>query len=235
MNKKLKTFILLTIILWSGIMTVLSLTELPLLAEEKSLSPGENMKLPDPKFKSDTSVEEALLNRRSVREFGEDSLTIEQVSQLLWSAQGITSKRGGRTSPSAGALYPLEIYVLVGKVKGIKTGFYHYEPDKHSITPRKDKDLREELTKASLDQGEILAAPVTLVMAAVYERTTKKYQQRGMRYVDMEIGSAGENIYLQCESLGLGTVFIGAFEDDEVKKVLGISEEPLGIMPVGKK
>jgi SagB-type dehydrogenase family enzyme len=235
MNKRLKTFFFLTIILWSGIMTVLNLTELPLLAEEKSLSPGESMKLPDPKFKSTLSVEESLLNRRSVREFGEDSLSIEQVSQLLWSAQGITSKWGGRTSPSAGALYPLEIYVLVGKVKGIKTGFYHYKPDKHSLTLKNDKDLREKLTKASLDQGEILVAPVTLVMAAVYEKTTKKYQQRGMRYVHMEVGSAGENIYLQCESLGLGTVFIGAFEDEEVKEVLGISEEPLGIMPVGKK
>ena len=235
MHKKLKVFIFSMIILWSGIITILSLTELPLLAEEKSLSPGESMKLPEPKFKSDISVEETLLSRRSVREFGEDSLTIEQVSQLLWSAQGITSKWGGRTSPSAGALYPLEIFVLVGKVKGIKAGFYHYEPDKHSITPKNDKDLREELTKASLDQEEIQSAPVTLVITAVYERTMKKYLQRGMRYVHMEVGSAGENIYLQCESLGLGTVFIGAFEDEEVKKVLEISEEPLAIFPVGKK
>lgn len=216
-------------------MIILSLTELPLLAEEKGHSQGESMRLPEPKFKSDISVEEALLNRRSVREFGEDSLTIERVSQLLWSAQGITSKWGGRTSPSAGALYPLEIYVLVGKVKGIKAGFYHYEPDKHSLTPKNDKDLREELTKASLKQEEILVAPVTLVIAAVYKRTMKKYGQRGMRYVHMEAGSVGENIYLQCGSLGLGTVSIGAFEDEEVKKVLGISEEPLAIFPVGNK
>ncbi len=223
------------IILWSGIVIILSLTVPPLLAGEKSLSPGESMKLPEPQFKSTTSLEETLLKRRSVREFTEDSLTIEQVSQLLWSAQGVTSKWGGRTSPSAGALYPLDIYLLAGKVKGLEPGFYHYEPDKHSITLKNDKDFREELTKASLDQKEISKAPVTLVIAAVYERTMKKYQQRGVRYVHMEVGSAGENIYLQCESLGLGTVFIGAFEDEEVKKVLGITEEPLAIFPVGKK
>lgn len=223
------------IILWSGIVIILSLTELPLLAEEKSLSAGESMKLPEPQFKSTTSLEETLLMRRSIREFQVDSLTLKQISQLLWSAQGITSKWGGRTSPSAGALYPLEIYLLAGKVKGLEPGFYHYEPDKHSITLKSNKDLREELAKASLDQEEISRAPVTLVIAAVYEKTMKKYQQRGVRYVYMEVGSAGENIYLQCESLGLGTVFIGAFEDEEVKKVLGIAEEPLAIFPVGKK
>ncbi len=235
MYNKMRILILSAMVLWGGTIFIIHLNESLVRAEEKIPPAGESMKLPEPQFKSNTSVEEALLKRRSVRELKDDSLTLEQVSQLLWSAQGITTKWGWRTSPSAGALYPLEIYLAVGKVKGLKPGLYHYQPENHSISLKKDKDLRAELTKASLDQKEIQAAPVTLVITAVYERTMKKYQQRGMRYVHMEIGSVGENIYLQCESLGLGTVLIGAFEDEKVKKVLGISEEPLGIMPVGKK
>jgi len=206
-----------------------------LLADEKNSTKGEIMKLPEPKLESKISVEEALSRRRSVRDYKEDSLSLEEISQLLWSAQGVTAKWGGRTAPSAGALYPLEIYIVVGTVKGLKSGLYHYDPQKHGISQKKEGDLREKLTEASLGQDEILRAPATLVITAVYERTMKKYHERGIQYVHMEVGSAGENIYLQAESLGLGTVFIGAFEDEEVKKVLGIEEEPLGIMPVGKK
>jgi len=219
-------------------------------AEEKNLSKGEEMKtsksskdspadepfeLPEPKLSSKTSVEEALSERRSVREYGKDSLSIEEISQFLWAVQGITARWGGRTAPSAGALYPLEIYVVVGEVKGLKPGLYHYDPQKHSITKKVDGDLRQELTQASLYQDEITKAPATFVITAVYERTMKKYKERGIQYVHMEVGAAGENIYLQAETLNLGTVFIGAFEDEKVKKVLGIQEEPLGIMPVGKK
>ena len=193
------------------------------------------MRLPEPELESQTSVERALLKRRSVREYKEDSLSLEEVSQLLWAAQGITAEWGGRTSPSAGALYPLEIYLMVGKVKGLKPGLYRYIPGKHSIVQTMEGDLRKKLSEASLDQDEIVNAPVNLVITAVYTMTMKKYEQRGIRYVHLEVGFAGENIYLQAESLGLGTVFIGAFEDEEVKKVLRIEEEPLGIMPVGKK
>jgi SagB-type dehydrogenase family enzyme len=206
-----------------------------LLADEKNSTKGEIMKLPEPKLESKISVEEALSRRRSVRDYKEDTLSLEEISQLLWSAQGVTAKWGGRTAPSSGALYPLEIYIVVGTVKGLKSGLYHYDPQKHGISQKKEGDLREKLTEASLGQDEILRAPATLVITAVYERTMKKYHERGIQYVHMEVGSAGENIYLQAESLGLGTVFIGAFEDEEVKKVLEIEEEPLGIMPVGKK
>jgi SagB-type dehydrogenase family enzyme len=219
-------------------------------AEEKNLSRGEEMEtskspkdgpvdesfeLPEPKLSSKISVEEALSKRRSVRDYGKDSLSIEEVSQLLWAAQGITVRWGGRTAPSAGALYPLEIYVVVGGVKGLKPGLYHYDPEKHSITKKVDGDLRQKLTQAALDQDEITKAPATFVITAVYERTMKKYKERGIRYVHMEVGALGENIYLQAESLDLGTVFIGAFEDEKVKKALEIEEEPLGIMPVGEK
>jgi SagB-type dehydrogenase family enzyme len=208
----------------------------------RTSSEGESFKLPEPKFSSKTSVEEALSNRRSVRDYGKDSLTIEEISQLLWSAQGVTAKWGGRTAPSAGALYPLEIYVVSGEVKGLKPGLYHYDPGKHAITKKADGDLRQKLTEASLYQDEITKAPVTFVITAVYERTMQKYKERGIQYVHIEVGAVAENIYLQAETLNLGTVFIGAFEDEKVKKVLGIklkippsaAEEPLAIMPVGK-
>lgn len=204
-------------------------------ATQEVLERKETMKLPEPKLTSPISIEQALAARRSVRDYQEDSLTLQQVSQLMWAAQGITSDWGGRTSPSAGALYPLEIFLLAGQVKGLNPGLYRYEPGKHAIILIKKGDLRQKLSEASLDQEEILKAQATIIISAVYERTMGKYGERGIRYVHMEVGSAGENIYLQAESLGLGTVFIGAFEDEEVKQALGIGEEPLGIMPIGRK
>lgn len=226
---------ILTLLILTGLSGVYFQIGTDVQADEETPPKGETMKLPDPKFKSSTSVEEALSARRSVRDYAEDSLTIEQISQLLWAAQGLTSKWGGRTAPSAGALYPLEIYLVAGEVKGLKSGLYHYDPGKHQISLTQEGDLREKATQASLYQDEILRAPATLVITAVYERTMQKYRERGIRYVHMEVGSVGENIYLEAESLKLGTVFIGAFDDDQVKKVLGIEEEPLGIMPIGKR
>ena len=235
MSGKIGIPILSLVVLLGGLIAFFVIKESALQAQEKSPFKGVVMRLPEPELESQTSVERALLKRRSVREYKEDSLSLEEVSQLLWAAQGITAEWGGRTSPSAGALYPLEIYLMVGKVKGLKPGLYRYIPGKHSIVQTMEGDLRKKLSEASLDQDEIVNAPVNLVITAVYTMTMKKYEQRGIRYVHLEVGFAGENIYLQAESLGLGTVFIGAFEDEEVKKVLRIEEEPLGIMPVGKK
>ena len=193
------------------------------------------MKLPKPGLSSRTSVEKALLRRRSVREYEEESLSVEEIGQLLWAAQGVTEKWGGGTAPSAGALYPLEIYLLAGEVKGLKTGLYHYRPADHSVSLEKAEDLRGQITGASLDQDQILKAPATLIIAALYQRTTRKYGERGVRYVLQETGSVCQNVHLQAESLNLGTVWIGAFDDREVKEALGIAEEPLAIMPVGRK
>ena len=147
----------------------------------------------------------------------------------------MTAKWGGRTAPSAGALYPLEIYLLAGEVKGLKTGLYHYRPGDHTISPTTADDLRGQITEASLGQNQILKAPATLIIAAVYQRTTQKYGERGIRYVQQEIGAVCQNVHLQAESLNLGTVWIGAFDDRQVKEALGIAEEPLAIMPVGRK
>jgi len=195
---------------------------------------GIEVKLRVVRLVGDVSVEEALAARRSVRVYEETFLTLEEVAQLLWAAQGITSEWGGRTAPSAGATYPLEIYVVVGGVEELEAGVYRYLPGEHSVRRVNEGDLRDKLSSAALGQEWVRTAPVSLVIAASYERTTRQYGERGKRYVHMEVGHVGQNVYLQATSLGLGTVMVGAFDDAEVKELLGIEEEPLAIMPVGR-
>ena len=182
-------------------------------------------------------MEEALSQRRSIRAYSGETLTIEDVSQLLWAAQGITSAGGGRTAPSAGALYPLELYLVVGDVEGIDKGVYKYILEEHELEKVKDGDIRAELADAALGQACVRDAAIDIVFTAVYERTTGKYRERGIRYVQMEAGHAAQNIYLQAVALDLGTVVIGAFVDGEVKEIMKMQEQetPLYIMPVGRK
>lgn len=195
-----------------------------------------SLKLPAPHPKSKTSVEQALSKRRSVRTYKDEPLTIEHISQLCWSAQGITSDWGGRTAPSAGAKYPLEVFLVVENVDGLDPGVYHYNPSDHSLRKKIDGDKREDLYTSALWQKPVIRAPVNFVISGVYERTMKKYGERGKRYVHMEVGHVCQNIYLQAEALNLGTVVIGAFDDQKVKKVLNLKkEEPFAIMPVGRK
>ena len=200
------------------------------LGEEEPLE----VKLPEPRPSGEMSVEEALAARRSVRSYQDEALSLTELAQLLWAAQGITAHWGGRTAPSAGATYPLEVYAVVGEVTGLEAGVFHYRPDGHLLVRRTAGDLRGELASAALGQGWVREAPVSLVIAARYERTTGRYGERGVRYVHIEVGHAGQNIYLQAEALGLGTVIVGAFDDQDVKTLLGIEEEPLAIMPVGR-
>ena len=193
------------------------------------------MKLPQPVYDGKVSLERALLERRSVRDFEETPLTPAEVSQLLWSAQGLSGRGRYRTVPSAGALYPLEIFLVSGKVEGIAPGVYRYDVGGHELLQTGAGDRRSDLCAAALGQGAIRQAPAALVIAAVFRRTTKKYGERGIRYVTMESGNASQNISLEAVSLGLGTVIIGAFRDGEVKKALGLElEEPLLILPVGR-
>ena len=182
------------------------------------------------------SLSDALWRRRSIRTYAPDSLTLGQVSQLLWAGQGITHPDGLRTAPSAGALYPLEMYLVVGAVDGLAPGVYHYRPERHDLVLDQPGDRRMALARAAVGQVWMADAPVVVVIAAEYERTTGKYRQRGIRYVHMEVGHAAQNIYLKATTLGLGTVFIGAFDDDGVQGVLKLPTEqrPLGLMPVGR-
>jgi len=206
------------------------------IGEEIMPSEPETIKLPQPRYESEVSVEEALLRRRSVRDYTGEPLTLEEVSQLLWAAQGITADWGGRTAPSAGATYPLETYLVVGDVEGLEEGIYKYNPHRHELCKVLDGDKRVELARAALEQDWVKEGAVDIVLTAVYERTTVRYGQRGTRYVHMEAGHAAQNVYLQAVALNLGTVVVGAFYDDQVKKVLRLPEEerPLYIIPVGK-
>lgn len=204
-----------------------------------SLADGAEMiRLPQPKYDSNFSIERTLLQRRSIRLYEAKPFTLAEVSQLLWAAQGITDKsRGLRTAPSAGALYPIETYLVAGNVTGLPAGIYKYQPKDHALIKLADGDKRAELKAAAHGQDSVGEAAIVIALSAVYERITKRYGDRGIRYTDMEAGHIGENVSLQAVSLGLGTVMVGAFNDDSVKKVLNLpaEEKPLYLIPVGRK
>ena len=204
------------------------------------ISQPAQIHLPSPSREGSMPLEEAIARRRSIRHFTPDSLSRSQLSQILWAAQGITSTRGKyRAVPSAGATYPLEIFAVCGKngVEELDDGIYHYNVARHSLTLHYQGDARPELARAALEQEYIYQAPVDIVICAIYERTVIRYGSRGERYVHIEVGHAGQNIYLQATALGLATVAIGAFHDEQVREVLHLSKQykPLYIMPVGRQ
>jgi SagB-type dehydrogenase family enzyme len=196
---------------------------------------SSSVDLPDPIGVKAVSLGQALARRRSVRAFTGQSLTLVEVATLLWAAQGRTGPEGLRTAPSAGALFPLEIYLAVGNVEGLVPGVYRYVSAQHRLDQVAVGDTRRALARAALGQSWIADAPAILVVAAVYSRTTGKYGERGARYVAMEAGHAGQNVYLQSVALGLGTTVVGAFDDGRVKEVarLASDHEPLALYPVG--
>lgn len=193
--------------------------------------------LPSPKTTGALSVEEAIAKRRSARSFTSQPLALEELSQLLWSLQGITDCRSFRTAPSAGAVFPLKIVVAVGSVGStvLPPGLYFYMPQEHALLPRRIGDCRSALTDAAIGQDSISTAPLSLVIAADYELTRSRYRIRTERYVHMEAGHAAQNLYLQAVAMGLGTVAIGAFDDAAVREAAALpgNFQPLYIMPVG--
>ncbi len=193
-------------------------------------------KLPAPRTAGSVPVETALAQRRSVRAFAPQPLALSQLGQILWSAQGVTGSRWPlRTAPSAGGLYPLEIYVVAGRMNDLAAGIYRYRPTDHSLTVVASGDHRESLARAALGQGWMAQAPVVLAIAGVVARTAAKYGQRAERYVFMEAGHAAQNVYLQAQADGLGTTAVGAFRDTAVRTLLGLPDDemPLYLMPVG--
>lgn len=189
----------------------------------------DEISLPQPRLEGDMSLEQAIASRRSVREFTDEVLSMEEISQLLWAAQGVTDPRGLRAAPSAGALYPLELYVAVAD------GAYRYLPQEHALQVVVGEDVRQNLWQAGLRQGALQAAPAIFVVMGVYERTEGKYGGRAERYVKLEAGHAAQNILLQAVTLKLGAVPIGAFYDDQVQDALALPLEhrPLYLIPVG--
>ena len=203
--------------------------------EQNTRQEGEIM-LPEPRTTGEISIEEAILHRRSVRQYTKEGITLNDLSQLLWAAQGITSEEGFRTAPSAGALYPLEVYVVAGGVDGLSDGVYRYRAEGHTLQRICDGDLRENLSECALKQTQITDAAVDIVFAAVFNRTTAKYGERGVRYVYIEAGHAAQNVYLQAEALGLGVCAVGAFYEQEVSELLALpdDETPIYILTIGK-
>lgn len=204
--------------------------------------------LPAPKTDGHYSVERALLTRRSVRSFKDEAMSLSVVSQLVWAAQGITQKTdapsgwswgtwqgGRRTAPSAGALYPLELYAVAGNISALAPGIYKYKPQSHQLERVKTGDHRAKLAQAALGQEWIRTAPCVFVVSAIYSRTEVKYDSRAERYAHIEVGHAVENICLQAVAMELGSTVVGAFKDGDVKELIGMpdGEEPLIIVPIG--
>lgn len=182
---------------------------------------------PQPVNHGRISLEEALASRRSLRSFKEKELDWSQVGQLLWAAQGITSPDGKRTAPSAGALYPLEVYYFCSQFWG------RYLPQEHSLEILEKEDKREEIARASFNQSWITQAPGVFVIVGFVERTAVKYGERAERYVILEAGHACQNLLLEAVSLGLGGTSVGAFWDDRIKEILSVEALPLYVIPVG--
>lgn len=198
---------------------------------------GQIIKLPPPQLIGTRTLEQLLAQRRSVRTYSAAPISLNEVGQMLWAAQGITHSRGLRTAPSAGALYPLELYVVAGAVDGLDAGIYHYLPREHSLVQTAAGERREALVAAALGQKSLQEAAAVIAIAAIQERTRVKYGERAERYVHMEVGHAGQNMFLQAEALGLGTVVIGAFHDEAVAAALGLpaGTRPLSLMPLGHR
>lgn len=191
---------------------------------------GKAIQLPKPLLQGNMSLEEAMAKRLSVRDFSTEPLTVAEISQILWATQGITGTWGRRTAPSAGALYPLEVYIA------LREGLFHYVPHDHNLIRVSDKNLLDSLASAALGQRCVKDAPATIIIAAVYERIERKYGSRGERYVKIEVGHAAQNTLLQATALGLGAVPVGAFHDGQVHKILNLPPDhiPLYLIPVGR-
>ena len=197
---------------------------------QRPTEPQTVIKLPPPRIRGEMSLEETLARRRSLRAYAATPLTLAEIGQLLWAAQGITDPEGRRTAPSAGARYPLEVYIVLPEA------VYHYRPHSHELHLHGPGDRRPALHRAALGQESVLTAPAVIVITAVYRRTAERYgDRRTPRYVHMEVGHAAQNVLLQAVSLGLGSVPVGAFYDDRVHEVLALpaDHEPLYLLPVG--
>jgi SagB-type dehydrogenase family enzyme len=171
---------------------------------------------------------EVLAVRRSVRRFQDEPLSESELSQLLWAAQGITAGAGEyafRTAPSAGALYPVETYVVVNSVSDLEAGVYHYAVRDHALEQVKAGDFRIEAARAALDQGMAALANLVFIWTAVFQRSKWKYRQRAYRYCYLDAGHLAQNVALAAVALGLGSCQIAALYDDEANSLLGVDGE----------
>ncbi len=203
----------------------------------KKAQAQDTIELPDFSVEGEISLEKALDLRKSTRSFTDESLTLEEAAQLLWAAQGVNRpEKDYRTAPSAGATFPLEVYLAAGNVDGLEPGVYRYLPLEHKLEKVRSGDPRADLHAQALRQSPVRQAPAVIAIAGIYERTTGRYGERGKQYVHNEVGHAGQNVQLQSAALDLGSVVIGAFSESGVQQVLGLesNEVPFYLMPVGR-
>jgi len=214
-------FLLTVLVMWMGV-------------DKSHAASAEILPLPEPQYRG-LALEQALAGRRTVREFSARPLELTALSQLLWAAQGITSDRGFRTAPSAGALYPLELDVIVGHVGGLEPGVYRYLPQGHRLRRQGTGDRRREVAETAWGQLWMSQAPVLFIIRGVYKRTSTKYGERASLYVPLEAGAVTQNLLLQAVSMGLSAATVGAFPPQQLGRLLGGEkrEEPLVIIPVG--
>ncbi len=227
----------------AGILTAAAVCSLWLAAKTPADLPADpdeygTVSLPEIETPAPGSLEDALFRRRSVRSYASEPLTAEEIGALLWAAAGETvdgTAGPTRAHPSAGGLYPVEVFLAVGEAEGIDPGVYRYSWHDHQLIEISSGDIRSELMEASLNQNPVLQAPVTVILSAVYSRTMSRYGERGERYVHMDAGAAGQNVQLQAAAAGLHSVIIGAFEDDSVRNLIGgTNAQPLLVIPVGR-
>jgi SagB-type dehydrogenase family enzyme len=230
-----------------GIFTMRSLTLISLLSSLTffasfpcQVSNAADISLPKPSYKGTVTVEEALTARRTHRSFKPQGISLQQFSQILWGGYGVTAKNFGlylKTAPSAGALYPLDIYAVVGEdgVESLTPGVYHFRPENHSVKLIKEGDLRAEVARKSLQQMWMAEAPLMFIITGEYGRSTGKYGRRGVTYTHIEAGHVGQNIFLQAEAIGLKAGIVGAFNNKQLIKAMGLpaKHNPLLLMPVG--
>lgn len=213
-----------TTLSWKSTLGELLHSKPPKPPQYKVYTDAKRIDLPTPDHEG-LPIEATIKKRRSVRNYTPASLPLRALSQLLFAAQGTTGRMYGepiRSAPSAGALYPFEIYAIVNNVEGLSRGLYHYAPREHQLELIKAGDLRSEITDAALQQAMLGEADVSFVLTAVFNRTRHKYGERGLRYVYIEAGHISQNIYLQAVSLGLGSVAVGAFLDEKLNKLIDV-------------
>ena len=198
-------------------------------ASEQTTPNSTVIGLPEPQYDGEVSLEQSLLQRRSIRSYTGQPLTLQAISQLLWAAQGISDATGLRTAPSAGALYPMELYFATAR------GVFSYDPHEHSLQQSTDEDVRARLANAALGQQHVADATCVIVITGAQRRLSAKYGKNARKYMLLEAGHIAQNILLQAESLGLGAVPVGAFSDSRLAEVLALPPDhaPLYLIPVG--
>jgi SagB-type dehydrogenase family enzyme len=240
MERKKIVLLIILIIVFIAVVSAFYLSEPKKTVYTVTKNANGIITLPSPQLTGNISVEEAIQNRRSIRKFSNESLSINNVSQILWAAQGITNKQSSlRAAPSAGQVYPLEIYLIAGTegVNGLEEGVYHYSPSNNTLEKKINGDLRADLSSIADNQPWVKQAPVNILITGNYQKMIDKYTDKELctRFVDLEAGHVGENIYLQSETLGLVTVSLGSFNETQLKQLLQLpdNETPIYIFPVG--